>query len=54
MQSMSITLLLTFMMILSEIKVDECTKIISTSPSVNNHSIYFSEHELILPFKLDG
>ena len=51
---MSITLLPTFMIRLSRIKVDECPKFPPAAPSANNHPVYSREHKLSLPLKLDG
>ena len=42
------------MMRLVGIEVDECPKFLSTKPSISNHSIYFKQHDLRIPLKLNG
>ena len=54
MRSISITLIPSFIMRLSIIEVYKCPKFLSATPSRNNQSIYFSEHKLRIPLKLDG
>ena len=54
MGSISTTLPPLFMMRLNHIKIDECPTFLSDTPSTNNQLIYFSEHKIRLPLKLDG
>ena len=42
------------MMRLVGVEVDECPKFLSPNPSINNHSIRFSDHNLRIPLKLHG
>ena len=54
MQYISITILSLLKARLSKIKVDKFPKFLSDAPIANNNSIYFREHDLILPLKLGG
>ena len=53
-KNMEVNLLPPFMMRLAGLEVNECPKFLAKSPSVEDHSVYFPELDVRLPFMLDG
>ena len=51
---MEVNLIPPMMMRLAGIKVDECPKFLSDNPSEENHSAFFEEFGIRIPFLLDG
>ena len=53
-KEMKVHLIPPFMMRLAAIEVDECPKFLAKSPSIENHSVYFRQHDLRLPLQIYG
>ena len=51
---MEVNLLPPFMMRLAGIEVDECPKFLSKNPKDSNHSMYFPNEDIRIPFQLEG
>ena len=53
-EDMDINLIPPFMMRLEAIKVNECPKFLAKQPTEENHSIYFPQEDIRIPFQLEG
>ena len=51
---MEVNLIPPIMMRLAGIEVNECPKFLSGNPSEADHSAYFKEHDIRIPFSLEG
>ena len=53
-RTMNVNLIPPFMMHLAGLEVNECPKFLSKVPSESQHSVYFPQADLRLPFQLEG
>jgi len=53
-KDMEVNLIPPMMMRLAGIKVNECPKFLSDQPSINDHCAYFPDHDIRIPFLLEG
>ena len=51
---MEVSLIPPMMMRLAGIQVDECPKFLAKTPNESHHSMYFPEHQIRIPFLLEG
>ena len=53
-KDMEVNLIPPIMMRLAGIQIDECPKFLAEQPSIENHSAYFPEADVRIPFLLEG
>jgi len=53
-KDMEVNLVPPIMMRLAGLQVNECPKFLSNEPSIEDHSLYFPESDLRIPFQLEG
>ena len=53
-KNMEVNLIPPFMMRLAGIEVDECPKFLASAPSESNHSMFFRDDNIRIPFHLEG
>ena len=53
-KNMEVNLIPPFMMRLAGIEVNECPKFLSKQPNESDHSMYFPEQDIRIPFQLEG